>query len=436
MKRKIRILATWILVSLVLQFSIYSYLESRVAKVLAPPTGNTAPIVKELKATVPGNNLENLQLSYAKDYLAYTENGALKVFNLSSQKVVFEKRPVPGSDKNMGLLHYQWLPDRNTLIYFFAKKNPNPVTTVVVQPSTQPAQQQSKPQNNQPQSTTPNPAVEDPNQAPKQQQPVQNTPKSNTNQTVPQAEASPQPIVEKRYGNPQLTELFTLELPDSNENTLPDDRFNRSLDSFPAGGEIQQMVVSTFTNLIYLTVKTNSGLQLMEIDVMKNVRNLHRSGETITNMAASDKYGTLYVESKVGNAKHILALENWKREIVSKNSNDIILGDRSGKLYAGEIKDDKITLIKTLSDTNENDRKFEFKTKWEGSIPFKNSRIIIGAGGEVIVYDTKVAYIVKNGKLKELTLKGEENYISSDGAEIMEINRDGKSTLIELRPLK
>ena len=130
--RKLRIILVWTLVSLFLQGGAYSLLNNKVQEVMAPLSNE--PITLKLKATIPGSNLKNIQISYAKDYLAYTENGTLKVFNLVKGKQVFEKKSPSTTDKTLGVLTYQWLPDRNTLLYFYAKKNPNEVTTVTVYP--------------------------------------------------------------------------------------------------------------------------------------------------------------------------------------------------------------------------------------------------------------------------------------------------------------
>lgn len=459
MKRKLRTLMSWLLVSLMLQFTFYYFLNNQIEKVMAP-TVNEPIVVKNLEADIPGTNLEGIQISYAKDYLAYKENGVLKVFNLKQKKVVFEKKPLAGSDKNMGVLYYQWLPDRDTLVYFFARKNPNPYTDVVV-PVTPDSTQKSTTQGTSAQSasntktptttkqTTPGssavktqsfqtmtaatsvPAttttknqepekVEDPNQA----------------KTEPET-SKPQTKIERRYNNPQITELFTLELPQSDEDGAePDDRLNRSIDSFPAGGEITQMVVSTFTNLMYLNIKSGANFQLMEIDIMKNVRTLNRSGEVITRMAASDKFGTLYVKSKSGKTEQILGLQGWEREIISNDANDVILGDRSGTLYIGKVQDNSLINIRSASDTKD-EKNLDVKTFWEGSIPYKNPKgVIIGAKNEIIIYDDKSAYIIENGKEKTISLSGEENIISSDGVELIQIQRIGMSTNIKLQPLQ
>ena len=381
------------------------------------PAETNEPITEELEATVPGTKLENIQISYAKDYLAYTENGTLKIFNLKKEKIVFEKK-ANGNDKSMGVLSYQWLPDRDTLLYFYAKKNPNPVTYVTV-----PVKTPTKP------TTTPvtptEPKVEDPNQKPDQQV-----------QKVETKEAVIQTKTEARYGNPQITELYTLELPNSEEDTAADDRFNQTIGEFPAGGKIDEMVFSTSTNLIYLTVKNGSTELLMEIDVMKNVRTLNRTGETIEGMAASDRYGTLFINSKVGGTKQVVSLGVGNRQVISKNANDKVLGIRDGKVYIGEVKNSELVKIKTTEDRSEIKNNPALKTEWEGSIPLNNVKTLIGSKGQIVIYNQNTAYIITAGELDEIELLGDENYISDDGAELIQLERSGTSSLVNLMPLK
>ena len=415
MKKKLRIILVWALVSLLLQYGAYSLLNNQVQKVMAVPE-KSEPITLQLKATIPGSDLNNIQVSYAKDYLAYSENGTLKVFNLKSEKIVFEKKSPSANDKTLGVLTYQWLPDRDTLLYFYAKKNPNPVTSVTVYPP------KSAPQTPIQTPTPVQPKTEDPNQ-----KIVKEVPK-----VVPV-----EPRIEKRYGNPQITELYSLELPKSDENTAPDDCFNKTIDKFPAGGKIEDLVVSTSTNLMYFTVKNEVTELLMEIDVMQNLRTLSKSGESIDNMAASDRNGTLYIDSKVGTTHQVIALEGTKRQIISKNINDRILGIREGKVYIGEVKNNELVKIKTTTDLVELTNNPSLKTEWEGSIPFDNNvRTLIGAKGQIVVYDNQTAYIFTAGQLKEVKLLGDENYVSVDGAELIQLTKQGTSTLVELQPLK
>ncbi|MCB8815435.1 hypothetical protein [Desulfosporosinus shakirovi] len=420
MKKKLRILLVWILVSLVLQIGGHSLLNIQVQRVMGlTPLEIEPPITLQLKATIPGSELTNIQVSYAKDYLAYMEKGTLKIFNLKKEKIVFEKTSPSTADKKLGVLTYQWLPDRNILLYFYAKKNPNEVTTVKVYP---------------PLTIASNPSIVRKTEDPTQEEIV--TPK------VPA-----EPRYEKRYGSPQLTELFSLELPNSDEDSAPEDRSNSfdppsGSEEISAAGRLEKFVVATATNLMYLTVANGSTQQLLKIDVMKKVSSLNKPRELINNMATSDRFSTLYIDSKVGTIQQVVAiqyveaLKNDKRLVISNNTNDRIIGVRKGRVYIEEVVDNQLVKIKTTADLELMKDNPGLKTEWEGSIPFdENSCALIGAKGQVIVYDNQTAYIITDGHLTENKLQGDENYISADGAELVQLTKSGTSTLVELQTL-
>jgi hypothetical protein len=395
--RKLRIILVWTIISLLIQFSIYGFTNYQVGKILNPVYES---ITTDLKVTIPGTNLENIQISYDKEYLAYKENGVFKVFNLKEQKVVFEKKPEANSEKNMGVMGYQWLTDRDALIYLYSKKNPNPFTKIA--------------------STNKSVA----------------SPKKDLNNKEDQP-ANQQPKTEIHYNNSWLTEIYTLEFPPSDDPTPPDNRpHDLSLEKYPAEGIITQMAFSTFTNLIYITVKSGTNMTLLEIDVNKEVNVLQRPGELISNMAISDQQGTLYIDSKIGTTRQIVAVKSFDRNVISKEPNDVILGDRNGKLYLGKVTNDQLTKISTKEDKTNFDEKVNTITIWEGSIPYEDAQIVIGSLGQVIVYNQQTVYIVNNGKVKEVNLQGKESYVSPDGAELIELTQQGDSTLAELKPLK
>ena len=139
---------------------------------------------------------------------------------------------------------------------------------------------------------------------------------------------------------------------------------------------------------------------------------------------------------KLADTHQVIALNGTKRQIISKKSNDRILGIRDGKVYIGEVINNELVKIKTTSDRSELTDNPTLKTEWEGSIPFKNVRMLIGSKGQVVVYDHQIAHIVTEGQMKEIKLDGLENYVSIDGAELIQLNQQGTSTLVELQPLK
>ncbi|MDR3585601.1 MAG: hypothetical protein P4L59_09775 [Desulfosporosinus sp.] len=358
MKKKLQLLLVWTFISLFLQFGAYALLNYQIKK-LVPPVGSE-PISPELNATIPGSGLTNIQISHDLDYLAYLENSSLKIYNLKKKKIVFEK---PSPSETMGVLAYQWLPDRSTLIYFYAQKNL------------------------------------------------------------------------KQTRNSQKTELYSLELPSSDEDIVPNNRFNQIIAGFPAGGKIEELVISTSTNLLYFTVKYGTTERLMEINVMKKVRTLNKCEETIDKMASSDQHGTLYIDSKLGSIQNIIAFDSGTRKLISRNVYDKVLGIRTGKVYIGEVKNNELVKLKTITDRARLTDSPSLKTEWTGSIPFKDAHSLIGAKGQMIAYDNYTVYIITAGQLKKIQMQGAENYISDDGAELIELSPVGTSTLVKLRSL-
>ena len=49
---------------------------------------------------------------------------------------------------------------------------------------------------------------------------------------------------------------------------------------------------------------------------------------------------------------------------------------------------------------------------------------------------TKQPLLSQQVSLKEVKLEGDQNYISDDGAEIIQITSQGTSTTVEMKPLK
>jgi len=307
------------------------------------------------------------------------------------------------------VLNYQWLADRDSLVYFFAKMAT--VTTTV----------SSDPDNASVSAKTSTAAnVEDPNSTPEATATPEPTKKPVSSKTVTSTQ--------------QVTELNTLDLTD-NDSSTPDDRHYINLNSFPAGGQISQIASSTYTNLIYITVKTGTTEKLMEIDVMNNSKFLQLSGETISNIATSDRYGTLYIESKSGNTKQIISLNSTRRKTVSKNGNYIILGAKNGIVYVGELSSDKLIKILSGTESSDNTKTLELSQIWEGEIPYKDMNTVIGSSGQVIIYGDKTAHVVHDGKDSSVNFTGEKNYVSGDGAEQIQLTRSSTQTKLALNPL-
>ncbi|RNC28835.1 MAG: hypothetical protein AWM53_01277 [Candidatus Dichloromethanomonas elyunquensis] len=437
----LRTIGVWTLVSLLLQLGFYFALNQAVAKMMMAASPNLKAIAATYEGILPDTRPENIQVSYAKDYLAYMSNGTFKVFNVKQNKVVFSKSREAGSDAEMGVLNYQWLPDRNTLIYFFAKKNPNPYKTVTETESTA-----SKTTQN-PEDPNPKPAASKDSNGANGSAGTTSTSGTNGSAAAKESAAPKNSAVDKETNGttekpkeitiyqPQLTELHSLELPNSSEDTKPDERQNMMISDFPAGGKITRVASSTYTNMIYLLVQSGASMKLMQIDIMQDVTVLQRADETVMNITASDRNGTLYFESKTGTAKQILALDSTKRKTVSAFSNYTILGDCAGTLYIGEMKNNKLVKILTAKDSSEKDRPIELFPIWQGDIPFSKGQVGLDSRGKITIFENNTAYIIMNGELNTKAVTGQENYISHDGAVFIQLTHQTNGTKVNIKPV-
>ncbi len=395
--RKIMTLAAWGLISVLLQAGFLYYLERQI-KGDAVAGSNPKPVIIQKTITLPQTGVKNLQASFAKDYLAYTDRGGLKVFNVKTSKSVFSENKPPQGE----ILSYHWLPDRNTLLFVTAKPNPDPKFS---------AQKKAE-----------------------LQQENLNTPK-NLAKEDPKAKASN--IAPAPAYNPQLTELYAIDFGDPEEDATPDRRLARKLDTFPAGAAIESMDVSTYTNLIYLQVKNSTGQMIYEIDVMKNIRTVNRPGEKIIRMSASDKKGTLYLQSVVSGIAQIVAVKHNAREQLLKGSQYLLLGQEDNKVLVGELKNNTLVKVLSIADTGSQE-KISVKTvaEWTGSIPWKNYSVIAATGDFAVIYDDWSAIVLEQGIQRSVSFSGNLNYLTSDGREVMEVTNGPNGTVrIEFKPL-
>ncbi|HZW84089.1 MAG TPA: hypothetical protein VFF14_11810, partial [Candidatus Deferrimicrobium sp.] len=120
--RKLRVIAVWGIISVLMQVGFLYFLERQIKGGPVSAEQSHAPVIIDKSINLPTSKATNLQASYAKDYLAYSDNQGLKVVNIKTSKLAFdENNPLKGE-----ILEYRWLPDRNTLLFVLAKPNPNP----------------------------------------------------------------------------------------------------------------------------------------------------------------------------------------------------------------------------------------------------------------------------------------------------------------------
>ena len=404
--RKLRTILIWGLVSVGLQIGFLYYLEHQIKGDANASTTPQPPKIIQTTVSLTGTNIKNLQASYNKDYLAFYDSQGFKVVAIKTGKVVFEEaKPAKGE-----LLGYHWLPDRNTLLFVTTRANPKAKGSSVVSRS-------------------------EPNFRPLiKEDPLEKTP-STTPATTPTPAPAPKPAPPAIPS--QLTELYTVDFAATDEESPPDRKLGRRLDGFPAGSTIQSMDVSTYTNLIYLMVKTSNGQLVYEIDVMANVRTVQRSGEKISRMVVSDKKGTLYLQSILSGTPQIVAVKHSGREQVLKGSEYVLLGVDAGKLLVGLVQEGHLSSILSLNDQGVQDKSSsKTSTMWTGQIPWKSSDSVEVSNNFISLFDGQRIVVLDNGKERAVTPSGDDNYLTSDGREVMEVRPNGDGTVqVNFKPL-
>lgn len=385
---------------MMLQVGFLYYLERQIKGDVQAANTPQAPVIIKTSVRVPDTGVKNLQASFNKDYLAYSDSQGFKVLKVKNGQVVFQENKPPKGD----ILIFSWLPDRNTLLFVTAKPNSASKTSTVT----------TKPQTPKQTETQPQPTVKE--------DPQSKTP-------------APPPVT--RTPNSQITELYAVDLADPAEEAQPDRKLGRRLDDFPAGATVQSIKVSTYTNLIYLLVQTANSQTVYEIDVMMDVRKVHRAGEKISRIVASDKKGTLYLQSTLNGVYQIVAVRHSGREQVLQGHQNILLGVDSGKLLVGQVENGELTKILGLNDLGLEDKNVgKTDTVWSGRIPWKNWDSITVANNFLAFSDGKRVVILDQGKERSVTLHGTDNYLTSDGRESIEVNSNGDGTVqVDFNPL-
>ncbi|HEX3015403.1 MAG TPA: hypothetical protein VHQ46_03365 [Desulfobacteria bacterium] len=407
--RWLRTVSIWALISIVLQVGFLYYLENQVTganAAITPPK----PVVIDKSVNLPAQTVENLRASSSKDYLAYTDSQGLKVYNVKANKMAFHADKPAGGD----VLYYQWLPDRNTLLYVTAR--PNPAYGRRTSPS-----------------------------------------RGSGNFTVFAQRKYDDPsrgyYTSKKYGyssnyssgysgystsGAQITEIYAVDLGDPTDNSaVPDSRLASRV-NIPAGSTIQSMQFSTYTNLIFALINSPAGIQkIYEIDVMKNVRTVQRSGEQISRMVISDKNGTLYIQSNLYGVDQIVAVKQSGRQQALHGSQYVLLGVADGKVYVGEVENDYLVKILTMNDTGLQEQvDSQTALVWQGSLPWKNEHVVVGTGNYIAIYDDQHASVLENWKLHEFKFKDNQSYVTQDGRDVMEVTPNDKGGVkVVFKPL-
>lgn len=369
MFRKIRTFLVGALFTTIIVLGALNYLNGRISQ---PAIAN----VSAKAVLLPSAEASDVQLSQDDQYIAYKDKEGLKVYNTKTSKIVFQE------DKNQfkNTLFYEWLPDKNILLFISYASNRTSQSSV-------------------------------------------KTVASSTKTTV------------SKLGVP---ELYSVDFSGETSSDTPySARSECKLSNYPQGGVVQQMSLSTYTNLIYLTVKMGSSEKLLQIDVMRNIVDLAHPGEKISRICASDEQGTLYIQSVYHGVAQIVAVnQKTTRQQLFKGSQYVLMGQEGNKLMIGVLANGNLTKVLSTTDTGLSTKaNSETTTEWEGNIPWKDYQVTFTSNGAIIVYDTKEAIVLDHGNQKNITMKGSSNSITLNAQEIVEVTPGETETTVSVSPL-
>lgn len=233
----------------------------------------------------------------------------------------------------------------------------------------------------------------------------------------------------------RLVQLYSLQL-ESGKYKI---KLDREFKNFPSTFNISKIEISTYTNNLYLLVDINKNKKLMKIDIMKNINWLDYPQEKITEAVASNKFGTLYIQSIKGSIKQITALTGTIRKLISTDPDTVVLGCRDNKLYLGNIIGNKLIRVYKYIDNSKlanKSQKLSLTQIWEGEILFKNPEITIGLENEIIIKNgNSIDIIFNNGVSKHITTEGSITIIPPNGKLYLELVCQKNQTIYFWRSL-
>ncbi|UWG98876.1 hypothetical protein LPY66_08850 [Dehalobacter sp. DCM] len=219
-----------------------------------------------------------------------------------------------------------------------------------------------------------------------------------------------------------MVSLYSLDLSVSASSMVVQPKLDREISMDVR--HIDQIEISTYTNnLVILYKDSKQASKLLKIDIMKTVNILSRPGEIISKIAVSNKYGTIYIDSRLGKTKSITSINGSTRTVLSTAAEESLLGCQNEKAYIGKFNDgenrqpfgtlSEIAVYQTSADGNS--LAYQKTILWQGAIPFdslKTNVMISTTGNIVLLHAGRLDVISANGTHRSLNLSGStsENY--------------------------
>lgn len=209
------------------------------------------------------------------------------------------------------------------------------------------------------------------------------------------------------------------------------DRFASALPSSFQKNQISNISLSTATNLLYFSVQGQNQSNLYEVDVMKNLRRLNRSGEHVEYLAVSPTKGTIYYNLKENPNGQTLAENGATRVQIASNPKDKVLGLWKQKLYLGMVDQGYLTKIWTLSDNQPSPKRPDFTLFWEGKVPWNQSSVVSNmAMYGLLIRTEKTVYQVSSQGSKVIG-KGKSSFFSPSGKYYYAFSSDSSGTSLK-----
>ena len=131
---------------------------------------------------------------------------------------------------------------------------------------------------------------------------------------------------------------------------------------------ILNIEMSTYTNNLYVLFEDAKQTRLIKIDIMKSINWLDIPQENIHNIAVTNKYGNLFVETSDNLSKKIILLDGQERKIVSSHPDDILMGTKDNTVYIGRVDNG---YLQELYIYNSDEKGGTLINVWQGKIPYE-----------------------------------------------------------------
>ncbi len=378
--RRVKVLAVWAVISVLMQVGFLYFLEKQINGGPADAYTYTpqlpTPKVVEKVVNLQAAQVSDLKASYAKDYLAYTDNTGLQVVNVKTGKVVFsENKPQTGD-----ILGYHWLPDRNALLLVI--KEPVASNTKSEKTATTTASQ-----------------------------------KFQTN-LYPIEFPSPDENVKPDKGEPKKIQGF------------PSDGKIETIDLSTYTNSIYMLVNTSRDQIVYeIDVMNNTWRVQKPGEKVSNMVTSDLKGTLYIQSTLTDIHQIVAIKHP---SKYKVL-----RDQVFKGSQYVLLGVQDNKVLVGNVENGNLTKILSVPDTAPNDKTSKkTSVEWQGSIAWKNYKTITGPGNYWVLYNQDQAVALQDGKVKEVKFSADKDYLTLDGRELMQVvpNPDG-TVKVTIKPL-